>query len=70
MSDQARRELLTAIATWIVVGGANRIAGASVDQGDGGVTPDEAFKLVVTEWGRHVRGCAAMIVRAWESAAS
>jgi hypothetical protein len=48
--------MLTAIATWIVVGGANRIIGASVDQGDGGVT----------EWGRHVRGCAAMIVREWE----
>lgn len=57
---------MTSIVEWIVVGGANRIVGAEPEQGYGGVTPDEALKLIATEWGRHVRGYAAMIVRAWE----
>lgn len=57
---------MTMFAAWIVVGGANRIVDASPEQGYGGVTPDEAFKLLATEWGRHVRGCAVEVVRTWE----
>jgi hypothetical protein len=57
---------MLAFATWIVVGGASRLVGAAIDQGYGGVTPNEAFKLIATEWGRHVRYFAAEVVRAWE----
>lgn len=42
--------MMVTIVTWIVVGGAGRFVGAGHDQGYGGVTPDEAFKLIATEW--------------------
>jgi len=63
--------VIAVIFEWIVVGAANRLVAISpelVDQG--GVTADEAFKLLATEWGRHVRYSAQAIVRAWNRLAS
>ena len=52
------------VITWILIGGANRLVIVAPDQ-PGGVTGPEAFKLLATEWGRHVRGFAQQIVHTW-----
>lgn len=58
--------MIAIIFEWIVVGAANRLVVATpelIEQG--GVTADEALKLLATEWGRHVRYFAQEIVHAF-----
>lgn len=60
-------DFIVLFTKWIIVGGANRIARVGMTPGRlGGVTNEEAFKLLATEWGRLTRFYAENVVRAWE----
>ena len=53
------------VVSWLVIGGANRIITAAPEQPAGGVSQEEAFLLLATERGRHVRFFASEVVRSW-----